>query len=297
MERKGRDLELLIKKLESILLDHTTSIESPMYVRDRVTGVPREVDVGINGKIWNSEVFIAIECRDRTSSLEDVTRIEQLNTKKQDIGAHKMIAISSNGFTVPAREKAKFLDIETRTLDEQLTLEDINSWFKPTTLSFDKGTFFIKDTKLYPIKELSSSFTSVIVGDTSIFRVKWTCAATSLNDILRFALQKSWPNDNRPLGQTPFVNQWIGLDFKNESERYQIRDGPNWVDLSRVDFLIDNIITTIEVPFNKVVSYNWPSGTISTVVQSDYIDDLKAKVQIIKNSDWSLSFSLNALET
>lgn len=54
--RQGKELELVIKKIEQVKLPKAT-INSPEYVRDVDTGTQREVDVGIRYPTPNGEVY------------------------------------------------------------------------------------------------------------------------------------------------------------------------------------------------------------------------------------------------
>jgi hypothetical protein len=80
-----------------------------------ISGQEREVDITLRSHVGTTPVLIAIECRDRKIK-SDVTWIEQLNTKKRDIQASKMIAVSSSGFSEAAAAVARVYGIETRTL-------------------------------------------------------------------------------------------------------------------------------------------------------------------------------------
>ncbi len=59
---------------------------------------------------------------------QDVTWIEQIACKRNSVGADKVIAVSSKGFTEPAKIKAQKNEIELRTFDE-IEPEKINRWF------------------------------------------------------------------------------------------------------------------------------------------------------------------------
>ena len=102
--RKGRDLELLVKRIKEHQVPEAT-IRSPDFVVDRDTGEAREVDVGIHVPRNGGSVFIAIECRDRKAA-QGVEWIEQLICKKQSIDADVLIAVTASRFYQPARIKA-----------------------------------------------------------------------------------------------------------------------------------------------------------------------------------------------
>src|SRR5215217_6263461 len=110
-----REFERLVALLENHLRPQGAIIQSPDSIVDKVTGELREVDASIRYKVDAIPILVTIECRDRVA-MQDVTWIEQLVTKRNDIGASATIAVSSNRFTEPAIKKAKFYNIETRLL-------------------------------------------------------------------------------------------------------------------------------------------------------------------------------------
>jgi hypothetical protein len=54
-------------------------------------------------------------------------------TKTRDLGANKVIGVSSSGFTKGALEKAKHYDIVLRTIEE-ISSNDVFDWFQPKSL-------------------------------------------------------------------------------------------------------------------------------------------------------------------
>jgi len=130
MARKGRELEIIIAKIErglNAITGNQVVIKSPDRVKDNVTGGFREVDGSIRYNVGSVPILITIECRDR-NKVEDVTWIEQQITKKADIGASKTIAVSKIDFSKSARIKAKQGGIEVRTFKE--IKEENLGWLK-----------------------------------------------------------------------------------------------------------------------------------------------------------------------
>ena len=123
--RKGRDLEEVIKKLEEAT-SMGLIVKSPDFILDKITNSKREVDVSIRGRIGSHDFLIIIECRKRRVK-GTVDWIEQIITKTKDLGADKVIAISSSGFSENAIEKARMHNVVTRTL-EQVSVNEIPGW-------------------------------------------------------------------------------------------------------------------------------------------------------------------------
>lgn len=143
MPRKGRGTELVLKELESLTLRNQAEIKSPDYIIDVVTGINREVDISIRHKIGTHEFLTVIECRDRKGK-EDVTWIEQIVTKTKDIKANKVLAVSTSGFTNPAKEKAKHENIILRTLRD-FKAEEIIEWNELNIIKIINQKFNIID--------------------------------------------------------------------------------------------------------------------------------------------------------
>lgn len=115
--RAGRELEVLIRTLEALFVDSPAEVRSPDLLPGRLSGTAREVDVSLRGKVGSIEMLIIIECRDR-SARQDVRWIEELSTKREDVGAHMAIAVSRSGFTPAAQSMAQAKGIELRTFEQ-----------------------------------------------------------------------------------------------------------------------------------------------------------------------------------
>ena len=128
MPRQGRELEKLIATLENLLGDTNIEVKSPDYVVGVNSGSRREIDVSLRTNVGSSEILVILETRDRNET-DDVRWIEQLATKRKDVLASKVVAVSSSGFTEGARNTAQRLGIDLRSIDE-ITLESVATWFQ-----------------------------------------------------------------------------------------------------------------------------------------------------------------------
>lgn len=117
MPRAGRELELLVQRLESFLADSPVEIRSPDYIRGKLTGSNREVDISLRAKVGSVDLLVIIECRDRDGT-EDSPWIGDLAVRAEDVGAHRAVAVSSFGFSAGARNLARSKEIELRTYNE-----------------------------------------------------------------------------------------------------------------------------------------------------------------------------------
>ncbi|MES9541883.1 hypothetical protein [Actinomadura sp. NPDC000600] len=78
---------------------------------DSRTGQSREVDVLIEAEVACRTVRIGIECRDRKRKA-DVTWVEAMWAKHQDLPTHQVVLVSSSGFYKNAEKKARQLNME-----------------------------------------------------------------------------------------------------------------------------------------------------------------------------------------
>src|SRR5450755_1135823 len=117
MPRAGRSLELLVHGLEQLLPKAPVQIRSPDYITGKITEARREVDVSLRSHVGSVDVLVIIECRDRGKS-QDVTWIEQLASKREDVGADKAVAVSATGFSPGARNLARSKQVDLRSLEE-----------------------------------------------------------------------------------------------------------------------------------------------------------------------------------
>jgi hypothetical protein len=123
-----REFEKLVARIESDAGRQGFVVNSPDKIRCKVTGRLREVDASVRTKVGTSTVLITIECRKRRPK-QDVTWIEQLATKKNNIGAARTIAVSSTGFSSEAHILARHHGIELRHLSD-VSIAQINQLIK-----------------------------------------------------------------------------------------------------------------------------------------------------------------------
>ncbi len=121
-----REFEKMVARIEKTLCDKGAIVKSPDHISDVVTGAMREVDASIRQKSGSTDILTTIECR-RRKNKQDVTWIEQLKTKRDNIGASKTIAVSLIGFSKEAMDLAKRCGIDVRVI-KNITDEEINKW-------------------------------------------------------------------------------------------------------------------------------------------------------------------------
>ena len=130
-----RKFELFISAIEAALAPKGAVVQSPDRIADKISGQLREVDASIRFQVGSTPILITIECRDRVG-IQDVTWIEQLAKKKENIGASVTVAVSSSGFTEPALRVASQVGIETRTLTD-VSDTDAGKWIDGICISVE----------------------------------------------------------------------------------------------------------------------------------------------------------------
>lgn len=134
-----REFENLVALIERHLSREGATVKSPDSIPDKVTGELREVDASIRYQVGSIPILITVECRKR-SRKQDTRWIEQIARKRDDIGASVTVAVSSNGFSKPAIEKARFYGIETRLLRD-VSETAILDWARKIDIIGVRGSF------------------------------------------------------------------------------------------------------------------------------------------------------------
>jgi Restriction endonuclease len=132
MPRAGRSLEELVQGLERVLAKTPVEITSPDHIMGRNSGEMREVDVSLRSQVGSVNILVIIECRDRKRG-QDVTWIEQLASKRKDVGADRAIAVSAKGFSKGAWSLAQAEHIDLRSFEE-VDEDAVFSWLELQTI-------------------------------------------------------------------------------------------------------------------------------------------------------------------
>jgi hypothetical protein len=130
--RKGRDLELFVQQIEQGLVGTNATVRSPDFIRDVHTGRRREVDVSVRQRVGSANLLVIFECRDRRKR-QDATWIEQLASKRESVGADRVVAVSRVPFSAEAIKKAAAKGVDIRTI-ASIDAAAIRSWCSMTHL-------------------------------------------------------------------------------------------------------------------------------------------------------------------
>ncbi|MBW8244017.1 restriction endonuclease [Muricauda oceani] len=285
MARKGRKFEVLVESLEKHALNKEGVISSPGYLMDEVTNQMREVDVLIETKIGTSNISIVLECRDRKMK-QDLTWIEQLNSKLKDINADKIIAVSSSGFSKSALEKAKRYGIETRSFDE-IDKNIIESWWQVTHIDFISKQFrivyfypYLEDKDFFKKYRIPINSEEKYILDTSENRL---VSASELFQENCNQIQSLW-GSLIPNGKAS--RDRINIDCDNPERELQFVFNEHKSKILKIEYVADIFIVGKKIPLSKVSSYTSPDSTISHIIEYDgFPIKNKNLLRIIRSKD------------
>ena len=290
-----REFERLVARIEADAGPHGMVVTSPDRIKCKVTGKKREVDASIRCKVGTVDMLITIECR-RRSAVQDVTWVEQLVNKQKAIGADRTIAVSSSGFTEPAKKVASLNGISIRKLSE-ISVDDITKilrldfvlfWHKASAIAqIGIRKFRSLDWKMPAPEDVDFVLPKNIDPFTAIFRNNDTGETWSTND-LWLQLQEA-------------TNPFEGID---KSQPPMLRTAcfpyPGTVTISGPDgdHILGDVILTValwieaeQVTVNTAnkVEYSSEDETaiqrVDFTSQQNYNDDWRISLQAPKGSD------------
>lgn len=113
--KEWQEFEKLIYRIERLYCPDGGEIKFDDHIPEIVSGRSRQVDASIRSKVGTSPILVIVECRKRGRAA-DKTWFEQLKTKKEDLGAHTVLAVTQKPVGPSAQEAAKRYGIEVRCL-------------------------------------------------------------------------------------------------------------------------------------------------------------------------------------
>lgn len=282
-----REFERLVARIEADADPKRMTVTSPDRIKCKVTGRYREVDASVRSRVGTTEVLITIECRRRTS-IQDVTWIEQLASKKNAIGADRTIAVSASGFTESAQKVADQSGISLRKLSD-IGIEGISSllwvdfvlfWHKVSTISqVGIRKFRSLDWKLPEPSDVDF----ILPVDTDpfapIFRDEETGATCSLNDLWLQIQEITDPFDGVGKAQSPVLRTacfpYPGSMFITTA------DGP--IQLGDVLLTVALWIEAERIPLDAANKVEYASNDINTIQRVEFVSRRR------EDNDWRIS--------
>jgi hypothetical protein len=312
--RAGRRFELLISELERLLARTDVTVTSPDHIMGRNSRTLREVDVSVRGQFGSVNMLVILECRDRSRG-EDVTWIEQLVKKRDDVGAQRAIAVASSGrFSDAAQRVADANGILCRGT-QPLKPEEFFDWLPLRSVRVEARNIEIKgvsielqgDDRNGPSvgipKEVAEALQRGRVDETFLRR-KADQTAASLGDVWRSASRQAL-YEGIEANSAP-VRRSITLSFPNPAERFQIQTDNGWEDITTMVVTGDLTIHGYDVPVSRFYSYVESDRSLTqsaeveivhdgtTLTLSFHRDSDTGNVEVIAHSDNDIRFDWKA---
>ena len=184
---------------------------------------PRQIDVLIRAKVASLNLLTIIECRDHTRRL-DITDVDAIHSKMQDVRASKAVLVSRAGFSKKAQYKARRLGIALCVASSARDkLWDIG-FMVPIVLTE------IKCTECHPEFNIHLSTGIRLPRDCG-----FTICDRSLEDTLAWAIES---------GEIPFPDREIAFDWKPVAmQRPFVRDEQS-VEVPLENFVVHVLLKT-----------------------------------------------------
>ncbi len=268
-----KKFEELIALIESFLSPQGAEVKSPDRIKDKVTGELREVDASINFIVGSTPILITIECRDRTR-VQDDTWIEQIAMKREKIGAHATIAVSSSAFTEPAIRSAKQFGIELRTI-RHFTGEEIAEWVNRTGIKLEVREWKCLSLQANletkePVELMVNSY-----DDPIIFREGDDEPLTLAQIGGKFVEEGQYP----PL---PGIRPFGVIDFRGSKYFMDTKIGRIRVHGFKITVEVTNILK--DLPLKTVLEYRTMDRPLVQVASFDYPRiDGGLKIEVLQN--------------
>lgn len=172
---------------------------------------PRQIDILLIGKIGPLEILTIIECKDYNKII-DVTIVDALHSKMQDVNAHKAVLVARKGFSKQAIRKAKRLGISLCTAHKAKSLK----WEIPIELPVvvEEITPILKPSITFKVDKQEQIFNdaALTINDIDIiieFKKNWNNGSIIINDKKLNELYESQPKNIIP----PFFIRNINNDI------------------------------------------------------------------------------------
>jgi hypothetical protein len=276
-----RQFEQLVSRIEQVLKPRNATVTSPGRVRDQVTGEMREVDASIRFEVDSVPILITVECRDR-EAIQDVTWIEQLVTKRQDIGATQTIAVTSSHFTQPALRKAKRHGIEVRTV-QNLTDEEIAAWTDVITVEVQALRWSLVSLVLFADTENSTDGIEVVTPgkvfdlDSPMFIQKPQALPLSPRELVTRVLRSPDTPGGSAEGRSIADGITVGdpqkrltLTLSGCALAYAAHESNNRMEVARIQLILDVQKVREKVAFSRAFQYRSPEGLLMQAAEGTY---------------------------
>ena len=141
--------ENLVALIERLLIGVNAKITPDDHIADRY-GKKRQVDVSVRIDTGTTHLLIIFECRDRCRG-SDVTWIEQVCTKKDNLRADRAIVVSNKPLSLTAQTMARDKGIEIRSLRD--IDKSLLPLMFPNKMEYKSVTWHTEGIVVYPTQK------------------------------------------------------------------------------------------------------------------------------------------------
>jgi hypothetical protein len=288
----GRSLEELVARIEATVLPHGFEVETRVKLYDDGGQQTAELDVRILGKLGSSSVHWVFECRDRPSSgPEGISWIEQLASRRERIGADKLFAVSTTGFSSEATRFAAEKAITLRTVS---SIEDVTQDFKVESAIFHHS--YISHIGLIDVRTLDPAPTRTIqLGTDTKIRFTGDKHWLTIGELLDSVTQDLGPDIGKT--QPPIPDDSAG-GARQERQRFfmteratELRLADEIVPLRRIKIPYTFVTETLRS--RAVAARLYAEGEREIGREGDFefqsaLGPIRARAQLFPNEDGTL---------
>jgi len=296
VSRRGRKFEKIVRDLEELLGDSNLEVKSPDKLFDYASEIHREVDISIKGKLGTHPILIVIECRD-WGKPQNVIWIEQLKTKRDGIRAHKMIAVSTSGFSLNAVTLAEKYGIGIRNVNN-LDAKELSGWIADTEVahilnSFDvqKVNYVVTDSS--ELGDVAPKATLPTFGGRGTnksvdknFISKNTGQRFSINDLVRnikFQDNTTLFDKVKP-NQEP-IEEILPLSFRDSSNILLVELDTKIYRIVEMDIRVKLWKTEWSIPIASIMQYTSPDEILAERVDFTFTDENEKAITVSVQRD------------
>jgi Restriction endonuclease len=268
--RPGTSLEKVVERLENALGGHQSLVvKSPDHLSGK-NGHLREVDVSVRGRLGATDILVVLECRDHRRR-QSVAWLEQLASKRDEVRADRIIAVSTSGYTRGARDYAAQHQILLRNVEE-VSSSNFTEWLTLDGVHLAEGNLLIEKidlvfsatSELESLVALRQSYPSV-TADTPIFKRASDGALFSANQLF-------WANPNQPTlreGLEPgqVRQSRIELSLTDAGVEYSVQTGDTSSIVRALRLEGPYSYTTRFCPIERFIEYSQDGGIVVQVAE------------------------------
>lgn len=151
---RWKQFEELVALIERLLTGVNATIIADDYIIDRY-GNKRQVDVSVMIDTGTTKLLIIFECRNR-GKVEDVTWIEQVYTKKDNLRADRAVVVSNKPLSVTAQQMARDKGIDIRALRE--IEKSLLPLMFPNKMEFKSVNWHTEGITVYPTQKPANDY-------------------------------------------------------------------------------------------------------------------------------------------